>query len=249
LRESPETWLSIAPRELFLEPIAADDTDVRLTLGISAVLTTHVGSRPPPVPLQALPPLRQTLPEQRGFDIRLPVRLNYQGLLAELRAAQTGREIRLERGSVTLRDFEAYTSGRDLVLGVRFKGDAPGWWWDTLGTVYFTGTPVYDADTRQLRVENFNFTRQVDNPLVGTASWVLQDSLRQYLSQQLVWDATEHILRAQERFNQDLNRSLGEGFQLWGEISHLNFEDLRAEAEGLAVNLRAGGELAILAGS
>lgn len=246
LRESPQTWLAIAPRELFLEPVEVDEANVRLTLGISAVLSTHVGSQPPPTPLQPLPPLKQRPPQQRGFDIRVPVFLNYEGLLTELRAAQTGKQIELPQGTVTLRDFEAYTAGRELVIGVSFKGDADGWWWDTQGKVYFTGVPAYDPDTRQLRVENFNFTREVDNPLVQSATWVLQDRLRQEIAQELVWDVTDSILRAQEEFNQDLNRSLGEDMQLWGEIGYLNFEDLRTEADGLAVNLRAEGELAIL---
>ncbi|MGH8528488.1 MAG: DUF4403 family protein [Nevskiales bacterium] len=246
LRESPETWLAIQPRDLFLEPLEADDATVRLSLGISAVLTTHLGTRPPSTPLQPLPSLKQRPPAQRGFDIRVPVFVNYEGLLTELRASQTGREIELPQGTVTLRDFEAYTAGRELVIGVSFKGDADGWWWDTQGKVYFTGVPAYDPDARQLRVDNFNFTREVDNPLVRSATWILQDRLRQEVAQQLVWDVTDSILRAQEEFNQDLNRSLGEGMQLWGEVIYLNFEDLRTEAEGMAVNLRAGGELAIL---
>ncbi len=246
LRESPETWLLIEPRELFLEPIEVDDSTVRLTLGITAALSTHVGVRPALAAPRSLPPLRQQPPSQRGFDIRVPVFLNYEGLIAELRARQKGREIALPQGKVTLRDFEAYTAGRELVIGVSFSADAEGWWWDTLGKVYFTGVPAYDADARQLRVGNFNFTRRVNNPLVQSASWILQDRLRQEVARELVWDVTDTILRAQDEFNADLNRSLGEGMQLWGEVAYLNFEDLRTEAEGMAVNLRAGGELAIL---
>lgn len=246
LRESPETWLVIEPRDLYLDPIEVDESTVRLTLGIAAALSTHVGRRPEPLAPRPLPPLQHKLPSERGFDIRVPVFLNYEGLIGELRAKQAGRQVRLPQGTVTLRDFEAYTAGRELVLGVSFSADAEGFWWDTRGKVYFTGVPAYDPAARQLRVENFNFTRRVDNPLVQSASWILQDRLRQELARQLVWDVTETILRAQEEFNADLNRSLGDGLQLWGEVAYLNFEDLRTEAAGMAVNLRAGGELAIL---
>lgn len=247
LSDDPPVWLRIDPQEVFLKPIRSDQENVYLGFGITARLSTSVGPKPEPSPLKPLPPLRQDLPAEQGFAIHLPVFAGYKDIDEELNENYVGRAIELgQGGALTPSNFEVYASAGNLVLGVSFAARTPGRILDTRGTVYLTGKPVFDQETEELRIENFRFTRLVDNPLVRTATWVLQDTLREELKQRLVFNLAEQVADAKTDLNEYLNQPLDEHFALRGNIEKLTITDIQPHSQGLAIDLLAAGELEVL---
>lgn len=248
LRKEPEVWLTVLPRSLHWLPPSSDEETLTLTLGLLADLNTVAGGKPAGLEPTPLPPLAQQMPEQGGFRLNMPVLLDFEGIEQELRRTQSGRQITLDGGVIELHDFEVYASRERLVVGVEFIANAKGPWLDTRGKVYFTGVPSYDADTRTLSLSEFDFTQRVNNPLVHWASWILRDSLRADLARQLSWDATQPLLRAQDDLSGDLNRSLGNGLTLWGEVTGLDLQGLSLMRQGLELRFAARGELVLMYG-
>ncbi len=243
LSDDPPVWLAVHPQALYFEPLGGDGENLRLMLGVRARLATMVAAQPPPQTPAQLPPLQRATPDDHGFALRLPVMAGYRGLEAELREALVGRRIELERGAITPTDFRLYTSGRSLVVGVDFNADAPGFWFDTRGTVYFTGEPRFDPQTRILSIEHFGFTRRLSNPLLSTATWVLQDSLRAQMQQRLTWDLGERLREGADKLSRQLNQPLGDELRLSGSVEHLNLTGVECRAEGIHIGLEARGQL------
>jgi hypothetical protein len=175
------------------------------------------------------------------------VLLDYANLQAELKARLAGKRIHLKQGAITPRDFEVYTSGKNLIVGVTFNGDAPGLLLNTHGTIYFTGVPVFDPKTHILSIKDFNYTRQVDNILVHAATWVLQDSMRSQMQARMNWDLTPYVEKEKADSQNFLNKPLGKGFNMSGNLDDLNISDLQLQADGIVVGLVAQGKLAIAA--
>lgn len=248
LRREPPIWMSIQPQALYWATPHADHEALHFSLALSAVLNTVAGATPPATPMAPLPKLKHGLPAERGFHLGLPVVLDYDGIADELRRTQAGRRIPVDGGAVVLRDFEVYAAGDRLVLGVEFEADGVGPWFDTRGRVYLTGIPRYDAAQRRLSLEQFDFTRRVDNPLVRLISWAVQTSLRDELQQKMHWDVTEDLLAAQEDLSEDLNRELGNGLSMWGEVSQLTLRQVGLTEQGIALEFEADGELALMFG-
>jgi hypothetical protein len=245
LSDDPPVWLAVHPHALYFEPLGGDGENLRLMLGVRARLATVVAAQPPAQPPERLPPLQRATRADEGFALYLPVLADYRGLEAELREALAGRRIELERGAITPTDFRLYTSGRSLVIGVDFNGDAPGFWFDTRGTVYFTGEPRFDPQTRILSIEQFTFTRRLNNPLLSTATWVLQDSLRTQMQQRLTWDLGERLRQGAGRLSEQLNQPLGDELRLSGAVEHLNLTGIECRAEGIHIGLEARGQLKV----
>lgn len=245
LSDSPPVWLVVAPEQFYFQPLSGDDDVLRFMFGVRARLSTTIARRPDPAPPVPLPPLRPATVDDEGFAVFLPVLADYQGLAAEMQRKLAGQEIKLERGAITPIGFVLYTSGRRLVVGVDFKSDAPGIWLDTRGTVYFTGEPRFDPQTRILRVENFQFTRRLNNPLVSTASWVLQDSLRQQMQQRLVWDMSARLEETASDLSDLLNRPLDDDLRLDGHVDYLNLTRVECRTEGIHIGLEARGWLKV----
>lgn len=245
LSKDPPIWLSVVPQDFYFEPVSGDGENLRLLLGVRAKLTTSVAHEPAPVALQSLPPLQAVTAADEGFAIHLPVVADYRGLVDKLREELVGREIKLDSGAITPTDFTLYTSGRNLVVGIEFRGDAPGFWMDTRGTVYFTGEPRFDPLTRVLEIENFQFTRRLTNPLLHTATWVMQDSLREKMQARLRWDLSERLHKGAIELTQRLNQPLGDDLQLSGKVEHLNLTGIACRFEGIKIGLEVRGQLKV----
>lgn len=245
LSKDPPIWLSVVPQVFYFEPVGGGGENLRLLLGVRAKLTTSVAREPAPVPLQPLPPLQVATPADEGFAIHLPVIADYRGLADKLREELVGHEIKLERGAITPTDFTLYTSGDNLVVGIEFRGDAPGFWMDTRGTVYFTGKPRFDPHTRVLEIENFQFTRRLTNPLLRTATWVMQDSLREKMQERLRWDLSERLKQGATQLTERLNQPLGDDLQLSGNVEHLNLTEIECRQEGIKIGLEVRGKLKV----
>ncbi len=245
LTKSPPIWLAVAPQALYFDPPGGDARTLRLALGIRARLSTTVGPQPKTPSVLPLPALERATPDDRGFSLHLPVLADYKGLADKLREELSGREIQLERGAITPTDFTLYTSGRSLVVGVEFSGDAPGFWLDTSGTVYFTGEPRFDPQTRILRIENFQFTRRLNNPLLLTATWVLHDSLREQMQARLRWDLNDRLHDGARDLSERLNKPLGKDLRLSGQVEHLNLTGVECRAEGIQIGLEVRGQLKV----
>ncbi|MGH8454184.1 MAG: DUF4403 family protein, partial [Nevskiales bacterium] len=245
LSEDPPVWLMVTPQALYFEPLAGDGRNLRLTLGIRARLATSVAREPPAAPPAPLPPLERATADDQGFALHLSVLADYKGLAAKLHEELAGRRIALARGAITPNDFTLYTSGHSLVIGVDFSGDAPGFWLDTRGTVYFTGEPHFDPETRILRIEDFHFTRRLNNPLLSTATWVLQDSLREQMQGRLAWNLNERLKDGARDLSAQLNKPLGDDLRLSGQVDHLNLTDIECRSEGIQIGLEARGQLKV----
>jgi hypothetical protein len=227
----------------------ADAKRVQLSFGLAGRLNTVVGKEPPPPAADPLPPLGGKVQNAGSFSIRLPALLEYSGIEEKLKSSLVGRRLQLPQGTIVPTDFSVYPSGDKLVLGVSFQGEGAGWWPDTSGTIYLAGKPAYDAATQLFRVEQFDFTRKLSNPVVAAAAWVLQDSLRDQLQQRLVYDLTETIDRAQSDLDVFLDRPLGDNLFMSGKVSDLAIAGIRLEKPGILIELETGGELTLELGS
>lgn len=248
LRREPPVWLTMQPQAVHWATPQADKDTLRFTLALSTILNTVAGAQPSLSAMAPLPKLQRGLPQVGGFHLGMPVVLDFKGIAKELRRTQAGRRISVRGGAVVLRDFEVYAAGERLVLGVEFEADGIGPWLDTRGRVYLTGVPRYNLDQRQLSVEQFDFTRRVNNPLVRLLSWVVQAPLREAMQEKMRWDVTDDLLRAQEDLSADLNRELGNGLSLWGEVSQLALGHVSLIERGIELRFEATGELALMFG-
>ena len=238
-------WLMVNPQAAYFQPVRYTEDAMVLEFALATRLTTLLGQVQPPPLAEPLPPLIIGAPEQPGFNLNLPVLIHYEGIRDALAERYLGQSFALEQGKLTIRDVRFYASGDKLVLGAQIDARAPNRLLNTRGWVYLEGRPVIDMDQMQLRVEQLNFTRRVNNPLVSSASWVLQDSLRNQLAQALTLELAEPIEKAKTSFQERINRPIGEGFSLAGNIKDISVDQLQPRDDYLLILLNTRGQVAI----
>ena len=238
-------WLMVDPQAAYFSPVRVTEDAVLLEFALAAKLTTLIGEVLPPPVAKPLPPLTISPPPDTGFRLQVPVSLNYSGISDELKRRYAGQTMSAPPGSITPLDFRLYSSDQNLVLATQMQTQAPGLLLNSKGWLYLQGHPSYAKDKQRLQVEDFAFTREVNNPLIRSASWVLQDPLRDKLAEALSFDLGDAIEKAKQSIHTRINRPVGDGFVMSGSLDELQLSRIQPRERDLLLMLDARGHLAI----
>ena len=243
LSKDGPVWLLVKPESIHLQPLHRDGEDVRMAFALAARLHTLLGELPAQGEEIPLPNLSPSLPAGDGFVIDIPVSAGYAPLEKLLMKKAAGRRIDLSGGELQVTDTSVYGSNGRLVIGAGFTASVPWRLLDTQGRVWVMGRPEYDPVSESLVVRDLDFTRRVNNPLVWTASWVLQDRLRSALRQRSVFPLHEEIAEARADLLEEIQELGDEEWKIDGSISELGVVAIEPLADRLYLRLRTRGHI------
>lgn len=241
-------WLVMTPRELYMEPITSDGSEVRLNVWMGGELGIVSGRPPAESTVTPLPRLRRGPPPARGISLSAPLLISYERMLTSLQAAMIGKTLPSSAGTLVLTGLELYSSGESIAVGISFKGQEEGSALPTRGRVYLVGQPEYDAETRTLSISNLKITEPTNDFLARGAQWVLQHapSWVAELAPRLSWDAGPLLDEHRGRLGHLLNLTVNNRFDLWGDLAELQVSGARPHEEGVMLFALVKGNLELL---
>lgn len=243
-----QTWLVIHPRELYMEPITSDGSEVRLNLWMGGELGIAQGAAPPAAETVPLPKLRHGTPPSKHIVLSAPLTVAYERMLVSLRDALVDQSLPSSSGSLVVTGVELYSAGADVALGIRFKGQRAGSLLPARGQVYLTGQPHYDETARTLNIRNLRMTEPGGNPLAHGAKWVLQHAptWSAELERRMSWDAGPLLDQHRQQMDRHLNTTVNSHFDLWGKTTEVVTTGALPQPQGVLLQTQARGELELL---
>lgn len=126
-------------------------------------------------PATPLPPFRELDDDGRNSaaPIILHAAIPFSELDRRLEAALAGRQFKAGPHTTTIAEIETYATAKGVAAAVTTTGELHG-------TLFLSGTPVFDPRNQQLRLDNLDFTLS-QNPAAGSAEALLQPALRTIL--------------------------------------------------------------------
>lgn len=210
-------FVNISPQALFVPRLGIDATNIV----VRARLDADTVVAPTPGPVGSLPlPYNDPLPISPGdFSLSVPVALRYYTLEALASQAAVGREFPADTpvGKITVRptNIQVYPSGDHLAIGVSFVLNYEHVLLNTSGTVWFSSKIDATPDGKQLRLSEVAVTRKFSSPLWEIASIVLDDQLRNAISNGFQIDLTKPLGDTEAAITQALSSAgNGKGFEL-----------------------------------
>lgn len=169
-RENPEVWLRLTPRRLSSGGFRVEGDRLVAPLALEAGTETFLGPRPPDPEPTPLPPLGRLQPGSYGVRFAAPVVANFSELEpvleAELRklSGQTMDVPVAGRVEVNFGRPTIYTTeGGRLAIGLPMRVKAARQIFSTRGTVWLTGLPVNEPNSRKVRVADLAIAGEADN--------------------------------------------------------------------------------------
>ena len=234
---APNQWLEFNPRDARVSPITSKGT---LLIQTSVKLTMEprlVNGSKPEKPRATLPPLQLAPLPQEGFHLALPITVDYGKINQRLAENMMGQEFQTPLGdTVKVEGVQLYGSGDRLILAVRVSGGVNG-------TLYTTGTPVFEEGPGLLRFVDLDFTVDTRNVLVRSANWMFHENVLSSLKAQAFIDLSGQLQTLRSRLESAFTRELGPGATLEGEVATLRPRGIYPTANGVEVHMIAEGTL------
>jgi hypothetical protein len=194
------------------------------------------GSRPD-IPAAPLPPLQLAPLSREGFHLALPIIVDYRRINQRLEQEMIGQEFRTPVGdTVRVEGVQLYGSGDKLILALRVSGGVNG-------TLYTTGTPVFDESRGVLKFVDLDFTVDTRNVLVRSANWMFHENVLSSLKSEAYIDLSPQLQTMRSRLAMALTRELGPDARLQGEVMTLRPSGVYPTAGGVEVHIIAEGSM------
>jgi len=184
-----------------------------------------------------LPPLQMTPLPLEGFHLALPITVDYGRINQRLEQDMIGQEFQTPVGdTLRVEGVQLYGSGDKLILALQVSGGVNG-------TVYATGTPVFDEGLGTLKFVDLDFTLDTRNVLVKSANWMFHQNILSSLRSQASIDLSGQLQTLRSRLTSALTRDLGPNARLEGEVTSLRPRGVYPTAGGVEVHIIAEGSL------
>jgi len=240
LDKNYNAWLKLAPREVVMYPLYAQNNRVRLSVGISTYADLVIGPEPAPQPLLPLPNLRLVNTFDKTFRIALNADLFFRDLRAIAAPLLVNRRFDSDGKSIVIKAFDLYGNGDKLVVKLETQGSLEG-------VFYLTARPVYNPQTNVFSVEDVDFDMQSQSLLLRSADWFLHGAVRGMIQEKLNMNLTERLEQSRQMAGQALARvQLVEHVFLKGDIKNLKFNDAIVQKDKISIQVYTEGESAIL---
>ena len=234
---APNQWLEFHPRDARVSPITSNGTLVLLT-SVNLVMEPRIvtGQKPDTVAIP-LPPLQLAPLPLEGFHLALPITIDYGRINQRLEQEMLGQEFQTPVGdTMKVEGVQLYGSGDKLILALRVSGGVNG-------TLYATGTPVFDEGLGMLRFVDLDFTMDTRNVLVRSANWMFHQNILSSLKSQAYIDLSGQLQTLRSRLTSALTRDLGPNARLEGEVTSLRPRGVYPTAGGVEVHIVADGAM------
>jgi hypothetical protein len=245
--KSPEAWLMLSPQSIRVSALRTDNNAVSISLAVDTLARVMVG--PKPETPRKLPKLPKPLPlaqPSNVFRVSVPTLLTYD------RAAQLAMQrvikkpISVRGATVHFHWIKFLPSGDDIVVSTHFCV-SQGWdlfgWFDSCGTGYLRGKPVFDSNGQRVRIVNVRYDLQTAGVILSTMKMLAGSELGQALETRLVFDVSRDILKMHAQISKALAKPQGRGVEITGSVGAFGKPVLTWTKDGFLATFSAEGTI------
>jgi hypothetical protein len=179
---------------------------------------------------------------RRGFSIYTDALLNYDSLTNILQSTMYKKRFDAEGTGkyIIVEKVQVYGSdGRKLNLKMAFSGSVTG-------TFFLSGTPVYDALSKELRMEDLDYDIQSKSVVVKTGEWLFNGKITRELARATRFNVKEYEKMLIDRTNAAFNTELRRGIYMKGGVHTVNIEKIYPFTDALVIRFSSKGDLEVL---
>lgn len=252
--KAPEVWFRFQPKEVGFSGLKTMPGELQVSLMVSGLTQTFVGINPGPSTPGPLPPLRKALPPA-GFNFYLPVFADYSTTSAELaKALRIGEQQavpvpKIGNVEIVIEDVQVYPAADDsIAVGLKMRADPPGQLFDTSGTVWFKARISIDNASKKIVPSAIDYGSTTNNAALDLLISIARaPAIRTKIEKSLTYDFGEKYTQALRDANLAINRDLGNGFRMEGNIDAATIEGLKASKSGIYLGMEVSGKLRVVA--
>jgi hypothetical protein len=213
MTKAPPTWLRIIPQKALFGGFQYTPDAIKSGLALDLNTEVFLQGDAPPIENKPLPDLQVNAPLSDEFELEIPVKVKYEAINDQLKAALTKNPIKNpislgEDASIDISKITIGNYGDGILLTLDFSAKK-GWFLSASGHLYIEGIPVFNAGKSELSVDMLQFSVGTKNILVKSADWLLHDKILEEAKRVAVVNLGGELKKATEQANEQLNELMG----------------------------------------
>ncbi len=238
LDEQYKMWLQIQPQSLQIAPLRSNATSVMATVMAQGKSVVNFGDKPYFKANSSLPNCAMVpAPKLNNYQIALAAEIPYAEAERLAKKSLVNQSFSSGKKNVVIKDIQLYGRFDKLVINTTLAGSYNG-------NIYFTGKPIYNAQTNSVELTEFDFDLATKNYMIKSMDWLAHKGILQAMKKQLVFPLDQNLNQAQKLLQQELNNfELTKGVFLMAKIATFQIDKTYLTPQAIKVVLNSTGNL------
>jgi len=241
----PQAWLMLTPQKVLVGQPLAQGNAITLSVGIVGQARVALGDEPqlPPTAPPLPSPGRLDHPSNR-FTFVVPVILPYDQAAKLALARLEKKPPHIGRTQVKFDKLVILPSGQDVIVETHFCVDEswdPFGWFDSCGTGYLRGVPVFDSASGTIRIVNMHYDVATEGLILSAMKYLAGDQLGKALEKNLVFSVAKDLGKLDDEVKTALAKPQGKGIQIHGTVENFGTPTLSWTETGFLALFPASG--------
>lgn len=232
-------WLKITPQELYTAPMVFQQNHIILNIGAKAAIETFIGYQPEKTVPRALPKLNFVQKTDESFILNFSSDITFKQIGEIASKELIGKEFAQGKRKIKILKFDVFGSEGKMMFMTEITGSAKG-------TIYFTGTPVYNKDSNTIEMKDIDFELNTRNSLINSANWLLHGTFLKLIEPQLKFPIGDQVKSMKETINKELaSYKMTDGVTLSGSVDEVSINSFGVVPGALKVIGSVNGKLLV----
>lgn len=239
ISEAYSSWFQIVPIELYVTEANLDSKELSMEMGLKCTMETIIGNKP-----------------SKKFDgnkiILKPVAKMPDKITANLIAVSTyedaskimtmnfkGQEFGDGKRKVKVNHVDLWHKNGKMIVALSLQGSING-------TIYLTGFPQYNAETKEIYFDQLDYVLETKNVLKRSANWLAQSYILKKIQMSCRYSIQPNLQDGKQNvMNYLSNYSPMKGVYVNGSLSDFEFQKIQLTEKAILAFIHTNGQMDI----
>ncbi|MEZ4906297.1 MAG: DUF4403 family protein [Saprospiraceae bacterium] len=235
MEEEYESWLKINPLEVWSSQISVSDHYVNIDMGLKCTIMTMIGQEPAKsfnrnnIVFSSIPK------SENDFEVSLAAVSTYENASNLIYNNIHNYTFKYKNKRFKVDKVDLWYKDGNVIIAMKVLGSVTG-------TIYLSGNPKYDSETKEIYFDNLQYVLDSKNVLLKSASWMLGDFIISKIKTLSRYSIAQNMDEAKLALQEFItNYSPMTGVSVNGKISNMEFEKMEINDKAMIAFIKISG--------
>ena len=232
-----QSWMRISPNELYTTDAKLIKENIALQMGLKCNMQTLVGNKPGSRFDRNKIILKPVAQMPNDVAANIVAVSTFEDASSILTKNFAGQVFGSDSKKVTVQKVNIWHKSGKMVIALDVLGSVNG-------TIYLTGFPQYNAETKEIFFDQLDYAIDTKSRLIQSANWLAQGLILKKIQKICRYSITANIDEAKKGMLQYLNNySPMAGVFINGKIENIDFQKIQLTNKGILAFIKINGNV------
>lgn len=237
MNEDYESWLRIAPTEIYSTEATIKNEAFMLEMGMKCTMETIIGKKPESKFNASAIQLKPVTKIPKAVTASIAAISSYSDASKIMTKNFAGQEFGTGSKKVTVKNVAIWHKNGKMIIALDLIGSVNG-------SIYLSGFPQYNSETKELYFDQLDYVLDTKNKLTRTANWLMSGYILKSIQQNCRYSIAPNLEEGKQTMMTYLNNySPMKGVYINGKLNDIVFDKVKLTNQAIIAFLKIDGTL------